>query len=147
MPGNSNAIEFIGNEDKCKSITENADLIFMLDFNVLERADKYGEVLKKSNAKKVLIDHHQDPDHSIADLIFSDTSSSSTCQLLFEILDTMGYCDSLNKDIATCLYVGIMTDTGSFKYNSTTSKTHEVVSKLISNNIVNAIIHDSVYYN
>ena len=147
LPGNSNAIEFIGNENKCKSITENADLIFMLDFNDISRADKYGELLKKSNAKKVLIDHHQNPDHSIADLIFSDTSSSSTCQLLFEILEHMGYSDSLDKDIATCLYVGIMTDTGSFKYNSTTSKTHEVVSKLINYNIDNASIHDSIYDN
>ena len=74
MPGNANVIEFIGNEDKCKAITDNADLIFMLDFNHLSRADKYAELLKQSNAKKVLIDHHQDPDETIADLIFSDTS-------------------------------------------------------------------------
>jgi phosphoesterase RecJ-like protein len=147
MPGNANVIEFIGNEDKCKAITDNADLIFMLDFNHLSRADKYAELLKQSNARKVLIDHHQDPDETIADLIFSDTSSSSTCQLLFEIIDFMGLADKLNKEIATCLYVGIMTDTGSFKYSSTTSKTHEVVSKLIKYNIDNSSIHDYIFDN
>ena len=124
MPGNEKVIEYDGNETLANRITNSAELIIMLDFNSKNRLDKYSDTVFNTDAYKVLIDHHQDPDMKIADLIFSDPNSCSTAQLLYEVLDLMNLTVNINQDIAECLYTGIMTDTGSFKYNSTTSKTH-----------------------
>ena len=147
MPGNNDVVEFESNEIKAIEITKNAELIFMLDFNDIKRIDKYAKYVDQSNAFKILIDHHQDPDLEIAELIFSDPLSSSTCQLLYEILDLMNFNTYITKEIAECLYVGIMTDTGSFKYNSTTAKTHNIVANLIDCGINSSNIHDLIYDN
>ena len=147
MPGNNDVVEFESNEIKAIEITKNAELIFMLDFNDIKRIDKYAKYVDQSNAFKILIDHHQDPDLEIAELIFSDPLSSSTCQLLYEILDLMNFDSYITKEIAECLYVGIMTDTGSFKYNSTTAKTHNIVANLIDCGINSSNIHDLIYDN
>jgi phosphoesterase RecJ-like protein len=147
MPGNNDVVEFESNEIKAIEITKNAELIFMLDFNDIKRIDKYAKYVDQSNAFKILIDHHQDPDLEIAELIFSDPLSSSTCQLLYEILDLMNFDTYVTKEIAECLYVGIMTDTGSFKYNSTTAKTHNIAANLIDCGINSSNIHDLIYDN
>ena len=89
----------------------------------------------------------QDPQENIADLIFSEPSLCSTSQLLFEIIDYMKMSNLLDKNIAECIYVGIMTDTGSFKYSSTTSKTHNIIARLIDYGARNSEIHDLVYDN
>ena len=78
-----------------------------------------------------MIDHHQDPDMNIADVIFSDTKACSTAELVYEIIDAMKFSNNIDKTIAECLYVGVMTDTGSFKYPSTSAKTHRIVANLI----------------
>ena len=83
----------------------------------------------------------------IADLIFSDSTSCSTAQLLYELIEAMNMTNDINMDIAECLYVGIMTDTGSFKYNSTTSRTHNVIANLIDKGARNSKIHDLIYDN
>jgi len=147
IAGNDAVTEFEGNEAKAIKIVSKADIIFMLDFNTIDRLDKFSSTVSDSKAYKVLIDHHQDPDMEIADLIFSDSNSCSTAQLLYEVLDAMKMTDQINQDIAECLYVGIMTDTGSFKYNSTTSKTHNVIADLIDKGARNSIIHDLIYDN
>ena len=83
----------------------------------------------------------------IADIIFSDTTACSTAQLLYEVIDAMDLTNHINKEIAECLYVGIMTDTGSFKYASTTAKTHHIVAELIAAGAENTKIHDLIYDN
>ena len=147
MPGNEKVIEYDGNETLADRITNSAELIIMLDFNSKNRLDKYSDSVFSTDAYKVLIDHHQDPDMKIADLIFSDPNSCSTAQLLYEVLDLMNLTVNINQDIAECLYTGIMTDTGSFKYNSTTSKTHNIIAKLIDKGARSTMIHDLVYDN
>lgn len=147
MPGNDTVTEFDGNEDKAIDVTSKADMIFMLDFNSLSRLDNFSQIVADSTAYKVLIDHHQDPDITIANLIFSDPSSCSTAQLLYELIVAMDMTNKINMDIAECLYVGIMTDTGSFKYNSTTSKTHNIIADLIDKGARNSKIHDLIYDN
>jgi phosphoesterase RecJ-like protein len=94
-----------------------------------------------------MIDHHQCPDRAIANIIFSDTSASSTAQMVFEVMEDMDMTNYLNKAIAECLYVGIMTDTGSFKYAPTTAKTHYVIADLINAGAENTKIHDLIYDN
>ena len=147
MPGNDKVIEYDGNESLANEITNSAELIIMLDFNSKNRLDNYADTVFSSDTYKVLIDHHQDPDMKIADLIFSDPDSCSTAQLLYEVLDLMSLTENIDQDIAECLYTGIMTDTGSFKYNSTTSKTHNIIAKLIDKGARSSMIHDLVYDN
>lgn len=147
MPGNEEVIVFEENVEEAKQITENADLIFLLDFSHMSRISDFANTVNNSNAIKILIDHHQNPDMEIADIIFSDTTSCSTAQLLYEVINTMDLTNHINKEIADCLYVGIMTDTGSFKYSSTTSKTHHIIAELIATGAENAKIHDLIYDN
>ena len=148
MPGNSNVIVFTEQEEKAIEITKNADLIFFLDFSHIKRLNDYASVVEQNSiATKIMIDHHQDPDESIADIIFSDVSSCSTSQIIFEIIDTLGLKNLINIDVAECLYTGIMTDTGSFKYSSTTEKTHYIIAQLIGMGAKNSKIHDFVYDN
>lgn len=147
LPGNTDVINYEKSEREANEITSKADLIFLLDFSHINRIASYGDSIKNSNATKIMIDHHQDPDKDIADIIFSDTKACSTAQMVFEVIEAMGMKNFLNKAISECLYVGIMTDTGSFKYSSTTAKTHRIISELITAGAENAKIHDLVYDN
>lgn len=147
MKGNNEVVVFTEQTEKAIEITNNADLIFLLDFNDLSRIGEYTETVRNSSSTKIMIDHHQDPNMNDADLVFSDTSSCSTAQLLFEILDGLSFKSMINKDVAECIYAGIMTDTGSFKYSSTTSKTHMVISELIDAGAENSKVHDLIYDN
>ena len=98
-------IVYEGNEKSADIITAEADLIFLLDFSDLRRIAPFTDSVRKSNAAKIMIDHHQDPDRDIAELIFSDTTACSTAQLVYEVMDAMGMTTYLNKEIAECLYV------------------------------------------
>jgi len=147
MPDNTDVIIYEEEQERANSITKKADLIFMLDFNHIDRLSTFSDIVLESKATKVLIDHHQDPDITIADLIFSDVTACSTAELVFDIIEEIEMSNLLNKEIAECLYVGIMTDTGSFKYNSTTARTHKIVAKLIDAGAQNSKIHDLIYDN
>ena len=145
MKGEEYVIEYCFNEEKAKKITESAELIFCLDFNTLSRIDTYAPVVERSNALKVLIDHHQQPD--TFDFNFSDSSASSTAQLIFEFLELLDDTEEIDQDIAECLYAGIMTDTGNFRFNSVCSKTHQVVSFLIEKGARNDWVYDKIHDN
>ena len=147
LPGNNDVIIYDGNELEANKLTSEADLIFLLDYSHLSRIATFASAVSKSKATKIMIDHHQDPDTDIAELIFSDTTACSTAQLVYEVMEAMEMTTYLNKAIAECLYVGIMTDTGSFKYASTTAKTHHVIAELINAGAENAKIHDLIYDN
>ncbi len=140
-------INFDQNKDKVISILKTVDVIFMLDMNNMSRLADLSIFVEESNAIKILIDHHQEPKLNIANYIFSDPNISSTCELLYKIIDLMQmkkYFDSL---IAECIYLGIMTDTGSFKFKSTTAKTHFILSDLINYGADNYKIHELIYDN
>jgi phosphoesterase RecJ-like protein len=147
MKGNEDVLIYTENQSKATEITNSSDIIFMLDFNSVHRVGEFSGILKNANSTKVIIDHHQDPVSEDADIIISDTKSCSTAQLLFEVLDNLGYKNLIDKDVAECLYAGIMTDTGSFKFNSTTAKTHHIIAQLIEIGVHNSKVHDLVYDN
>jgi len=147
LPGNEKVIVFTEEKEKAKQITTDTDLIFLLDFGQIRRLDDYGDIVQNSTAKKVMIDHHQEPDEHISDILFSDVTACSTAQIVFEIIKELGYKNLINKDVAECLYTGIMTDTGSFKYSSTTERTHHIIAELIGKGAENSKIHDLVYDN
>lgn len=144
LPGNDSVIEANKDMAAAASFIKQAEIIFTLDFNSLKRIEKLGEFVTSSEAIKILIDHHQQPE-DYAQFKFHRTEVSSTCELIYEFIRDLGESDLLNKDIATCLYTGIMTDTGSFRFASTSSQTHRVVAELIDKGAVNAKIHGNIY--
>ena len=144
MPGNDEILNFERENSQAKEKIENATLIFTLDFNHLGRIGQMQPFLEVSSAKFVMIDHHQTPD-DYADITYSDASMSSTCEMVYNFIEFLGNRDKITSQIANCLYAGIMTDTGSFKFASTTSRTHQIVADLIARGAKNTEIHHLVY--
>lgn len=145
LPNIKNVINHEENNSDISNIFSEVDVIIMLDFNDLSRIENLESYVTNSNAKKILIDHHQDPDLSICDLSFCDTTYSSTCELLYMILNQAKF--NLTKNIADCLYTGILTDTGSFKFSCTTKNTHISVGDLISKGVNATEINNLIYNN
>lgn len=146
LPGNKKVVEFSKDPKTAISKVAKADFIFCLDFNSLKRIDLLGDEVAKAKAVKMIIDHHLQPE-DFADYLLHSIQASSTCELIYDFISLMGDKKKLNKDVANCLYTGIMTDTGSFRYPSTTAKTHQIVAELIMAGAENAPIHDLVYDN
>lgn len=146
MPGTRNITNFETQENTALKLLKNADLIFTLDFNALKRLEKLGEVLASTAAKKVLIDHHRQPEN-YPDFYFHDIHASSTCELVYEFIAGLKGKALIDKKIAACLYTGLMTDTGSFKFSSVNSKTHQILAELLTTGIQPHAIHSAVYDN
>ncbi|WP_159024039.1 bifunctional oligoribonuclease/PAP phosphatase NrnA [Formosa sp. L2A11] len=144
LPGDDTVLKHDSHTKQCNALLLKADLIFTLDFNALHRVGAMGDVIKESEATKLMIDHHQQPD-DYAKYMFSDVSMSSTCEMVYRFIEMLGDENKITSDIATCLYTGIMTDTGSFRFPSTTSKTHFIIGKLIEAGANNAQIHNNIY--
>jgi len=145
LPGSREVYKFDMQNRQSKKAIEEADLIFLLDFNALHRVgDDMKNTLIEFDGVFAMIDHHQQPD-KIAKYCYSDTSISSTCQMVYHFIEKLDDTGVINKEIATCLYTGIMTDTGSFRFPSTTSETHRIIANLIENGAENAKIHNQVY--
>ncbi len=121
-----------------------ADIIFCLDFNSINRVAGLSSILKDSKAIKILMDHHLHPGH-FCNYIFSVIGISSTSELLYGFFKQCAFENLINKEIATCLYVGIMTDTGCFSYSVNQAETYFTVSKLVQTNIDCLYIHNQVY--
>ena len=92
----------------------------------------------------VMIDHHQFPD-TFAKFTFSDTNYGSTCEMVYDFISQLGFESNIDKTIATCIYTGIVTDSGSFRFPKTTSKTHRTVGKLIDLGVENSAIHNQLF--
>lgn len=121
------------NPGNSRRLVENAELIFILDFNSIQRIDEVGEWLSRSKVPKVMIDHHQEPEQF--DFMYSDTSIPATCQMVYNFMEAMGDLDLIDTSIAECIYTGIMTDTGNFRFRSTSGDTHRVVAHLMDTGI------------
>lgn len=144
IPGVEDVIIYDYQKNSSDKLIHNADLIFTLDFNALHRTGTMETALSNSPGLKIMIDHHQSPDDYPA-FTYSDILMSSTSEMVYHFIDNQDYIDLIDKTIATCLYVGIMTDTGSFRFNATTSKTHHVIADLIDKGANNSEIHNNVY--
>lgn len=144
MPGCEHIINFENKNQQARKALNDATLIFTLDFNHLGRTGQLEPVLQSATATFIMIDHHQAP-ADYASVTYSDVTMSSTCEMVYNFIEFLGDTDKITQEIANCLYTGIMTDTGSFKYRSTTSKTHKVVSSLIEKGADNTAIHNKIY--
>lgn len=143
MPGQNEILKFSQFTDQSTQWIENADIIFTLDFNQLSRIDKMAPIVEQSDAQKIMIDHHEHPG-DYASITYSDATIGSTCEMVFELISALDH-DKIDSAIATCLYTGIMTDSGSFRFPSTTARTHQIVSTLIEKGAIPHFIHQKIY--
>jgi phosphoesterase RecJ-like protein len=144
LPGQEDILIYEKDYMICRPLITNADIIFTLDFNDLHRSGDMQEPLSEANATFIMIDHHPEP-AEYADHTYSDTTMSSTCQMVYQFIKKLRSVKSITPEIATCLYTGIMTDTGSFRFRSTSSETHRVIADLIDKGADNASIHQQIY--
>lgn len=130
LPGAKEIVLFSCNERYAKELIAGADLLFSLDYNDLKRIDRVAPCVSKSKAPKVLIDHHLHPG-DFADVVISYPGESSTCALLFKVICALGLAALINKTIGTCIYAGMMTDTGNFSYNSNNPELYSIIQRLV----------------
>ncbi len=137
----------IGNQniEQAEAFIAGADVLLCNDFQSFSRIDKLEEAARKSNAIKVLIDHHIEPEVEQFDLIFSNQKSSSTAELTFELITRLTPEKTLDKFAAEAIYVGMMTDTGSFAYSCDHRRTFDITAELIDLGIDTRGIHQNVY--
>lgn len=146
IPGSDEAINAETQEEIAHRKLSDSDLIFCLDFNHSDRVNNLEMQLLSAKASKVLVDHHPDPE-SFCDYIFSDISSSSTAELVFEFIKIADPEFKLSKDIASGIYTGIMTDTGNFSYNSSKPQTFKIIADLLETGIDKDKITSAIYDN
>jgi phosphoesterase RecJ-like protein len=147
MPGNDGVIIYTGHLEESAALIDEAELIFCLDFNALSRINEMGELVRKSKAVKILIDHHLEPE-GFEDYRHWDINACATAQLVYTfIVNELKNKKLVNKDVASCLYAGIMTDSASFCLPNTTSDVHRITADLIDAGAVNWQIYDLVYNN
>jgi len=146
MPGSNAILNFEQESERVREVIIQADLICTLDFNDLSRVGNMESLLRESEKPFVMIDHHQQPSN-YSTLTWSDPSMSSTSEMVTHLIEAWSGLAGLSQAIATNLYTGIMTDTGSFKFPATTAKTHRVVAALIEAGAPHSKIHQAVYDN
>ncbi|WP_343632193.1 bifunctional oligoribonuclease/PAP phosphatase NrnA [Fluviicola sp.] len=145
VTGREQIVDFETKAEQAVSILQTADLIFCLDYNEPSRVgDQMQEYLMASKATKVMIDHHLHP-ADFCQAVISETSACSTCELVYKWMEEIDHLDDLNETSGTCIYLGIMTDTGSFRFPSVSAATHEIVADLIRKGVKHYLIHENVY--
>jgi phosphoesterase RecJ-like protein len=139
LPGSETVKIFEKNVENCTKILDEAELIFTLDFNALHRTGEMEHTLAKLTVPFIMIDHHQKPDDYAA-YTYSDTSYGSTCEMVYNFISFLDKKEDLDKTIATCIYTGILTDSGSFRFPGTTGNTHRIIAELIDLGVENTQI-------
>jgi phosphoesterase RecJ-like protein len=147
MPGTGDVINYEQNITKSNQLLDGADLLFCLDFNIFHRTKSMTEKLKSLSCTKVLIDHHQEPDSASFNFGVSDTSKSSTCEMIYDFIVGAGDADLIDDDIATCIYAGVVGDTGSFRFSSAHAGVHALVADLKRRGLDHGKIHEGLYDN
>ena len=147
LPGTKEVLDYERDKQKAEIILDNADWLFCLDFNIFHRTKTLTEKLKQLTCTKILIDHHQEPDEASFDYGISDTSKSSTCEMIYDFIIDSGEGDKLNDEIGICIYAGIIGDTGSFRFSSATARVHRLVADLKERGLNHGYVHDKLFDN
>lgn len=142
MPGYQELIAADAQRDQCLEAIRSSDAVICLDFNRRDRVGALEEELRKA-PYAVLIDHHQEPE-DFATIAFSDTTACATSQMVHDIVEAMGWSDLIGIEAATCLYTGIVTDSGSFRFGSTTPHTMRVAASLMDRGVPITDVHESI---
>jgi phosphoesterase RecJ-like protein len=147
MPGANQVIDFELQKTLALEKLEHADWLFCLDFNIFHRTKHFAEHLAAADCVKILIDHHQQPDAASFSFGISDTSKSSTCEMVFDLITGSGYIDLIDADLATCLFAGVVGDTGSFRFSSATASVHRMVAELKERGLDHSKVYEGLYDN
>jgi phosphoesterase RecJ-like protein len=146
MPGSETVKIYEKDKENCTILLEEAELVFTLDFNALHRTGEMEHALAKLKAPFIMIDHHQKPD-DYATFTYSDTSFGSTCEMIYNFILFLGKKEAIDKTIGTCIYTGILTDSGSFRFPKTTGTTHRIIAELIDLGVENTEIPNLLFDN
>lgn len=144
LAGSDQVIFYEEQEMSARQVLGDAEVIFHLDYNGLARSGPMQEALASSNATKVVIDHHQEPE-DWPDLLYSDVKMSSTSEMVFHFIKAMDWLGRLNRAIAEAIYTGIITDTGNFRFSSTSSSTHHAAAYLLEKGLEPAVVASRIY--
>jgi phosphoesterase RecJ-like protein len=147
MPGAEFVTDYELNTAKSNEILEKADWIFCLDFNILHRTRKMNDPIARAPGIRILIDHHQQPQKEVFAYGVSDTSKSSTCEMVFDFIESAGAGHRINQAVAECLYAGVMSDTGSFRYSSASASVHRMVAVLKDTGLDHTKVHENLFDN
>jgi phosphoesterase RecJ-like protein len=147
MPGVNEVLDYEADKQKAEKTLDEADWLFCLDFNIFHRTKTMTEKLKQLACTKILIDHHQKPDEESFDYGLSNTSKSSTCEMIYDLIVESGHEDKLTEEISECIYAGVIGDTGSFRFSSTQASVHKLVADLKSRGLKHDDVHDKLFDN
>ncbi|TCZ73259.1 DHH family phosphoesterase [Flaviaesturariibacter aridisoli] len=147
MPGARAVLDYELLRKQSDEWLDSADWLFCLDFNHMGRTKTMAPKLSALPCVKVLIDHHQEPDEQMFTYGVSDTSKSSTCEMVYDFIVGSGHADKINLQVAECLYAGVVADTGSFRFSSTHAATHHMVAKLKECGLDHTRVHEALYDN
>lgn len=146
LPGHDDVLIYENDSQEIDELITNMDLIFCLDFNHPGRLAKFQNTLNGAKAPKFIIDHHRDP-NPFGDEYYVDQEASSTAELIYRLIEEMGETDRINKDTALCLYTGLVTDTGSFRFDSVTPDVMRIAAELMKRGIDHTKVYDEIYDN
>jgi bifunctional oligoribonuclease and PAP phosphatase NrnA len=147
MPGCKTVLDFESPNEKSNIAIAQAEWIFCLDFNTLSRTKRMEEKLMAAKAEKILIDHHREPQTEVFTYGVSDTGKSSTAEMIYDFIVDSGNEDKITPEIAECVYAGVMTDTGSFRFPSTTASVHKMVANLKDRGLEHSHVHEELFDN
>jgi phosphoesterase RecJ-like protein len=147
MEGVSEVYDYELEKAEADTILDQAEWLFCLDFNHFSRTRHLAPKLASLSCTKLLIDHHRDPDEPSFNYGISNTGKSSTCEMVYDFIVNSGHRDKINKIIGECLYAGIVADTGSFRFSSTTAAVHHVVAALKEQGLDHIKVHEALYDN
>lgn len=147
MPGTREVMDYEKDRQKGDAILDAAEWLFCLDFNIFHRTKSLTEKLKQITCTKILIDHHQEPDTPSFNYGVSDTSKSSTCEMIYDFIVQSGHGDKINEAIGECIYAGVVGDTGSFRFSSAHAGVHTLVADLKSRGLNHGKIHEGLFDN
>ena len=145
MPGCRSVIDFDMKRQLAESLIRDAEWIFCLDFNNLPRIKNMEPLIAGAGAIKILIDHHQEPQQDAFQYGISLTHKSSTCEMVYDFIVNSGHASLIDISIAECLYTGVMTDTGSFRFPVTSAEVHIMVAELKKTGFEHQKVHDNIY--
>lgn len=147
MPGVDEVLDYELHKANADAVLDAADWLFCLDFNHFGRTKKLADKLAAVQCTKILIDHHQQPDTPSFNFGESNTAKSSTCEMVYDFIVTAGHRDKLNINVCECLYAGVVSDTGSFRFSSTHANVHHMVAYMKEMGLDHTKVHEALFDN
>lgn len=148
MPGHDGVVFHESTPKEAHDLVVGAEVLFCLDYNAPSRAGSLAPAIEEAAARVeswvVMVDHHQEPE-TFADLMLSDSTSGSTCELIYRLMHAWEASEFLSSDMASCLYCGLITDTGSFRFSSVQPSSHAMAASLLETGMDHSRIHSLVY--